>query len=44
MEGLKPSVDLLLNSVRHGTGQQFAADAMRRLGLVERPPLLFKLG
>src|SRR5208337_425218 len=42
--GFKPSVDLLLNSICHGAGQQFVADAMRRLGAVERPPLLFQLG
>src|SRR5208337_3415958 len=42
--GFESSVDLLLDAVRHRTGQQFAADAKRRLGVVERPPLLRKLG
>ena len=37
-------MELFLNSIRHGTDQQFAADTKRRLRVVERPPLLLKLG
>ena len=36
------SAGLLLDSICHRTSQQFAADAMRRLGAVKHSPLLFQ--